>query len=111
MRAIQVEAPFGLDAIQIVERPDPTPGPGEVRVRIRAAGLCHSDLSAINGDRPWPLQRILVGFQGGSPAASAKKEATGKGGSGLPPARPTPRTREGFRYPHERCFRRDPANL
>ena len=28
------------------------PGRGEVQVAIRAAGLCHSDLSVINGDRP-----------------------------------------------------------
>lgn len=35
------------------------PGPGEVRVRIRAAGLCHSDLSVINGDRPRPLPMAL----------------------------------------------------
>ena len=28
------------------------PGPGEVLVKIGAAGLCHSDLSVINGDRP-----------------------------------------------------------
>lgn len=28
------------------------PGAGEIRVRIVAAGLCHSDLSVINGDRP-----------------------------------------------------------
>ena len=30
------------------------PGEGEVLVRIKAAGLCHSDLSVINGDRPRP---------------------------------------------------------
>ena len=30
------------------------PGPGEVLVKIAAAGLCHSDLSVINGDRPRP---------------------------------------------------------
>lgn len=35
------------------------PGPGEVRVAIRAAGLCHSDLSVINGDRPRPLPMAL----------------------------------------------------
>ena len=28
------------------------PGPGEVLVKIAAAGVCHSDLSGINGDRP-----------------------------------------------------------
>lgn len=35
------------------------PGPGEVLVRIRAAGLCHSDLSVISGDRPRPLPMVL----------------------------------------------------
>src|SRR3982751_2343473 len=35
------------------------PGPGEVLVRIKAAGLCHSDLSVINGDRPRPLPMAL----------------------------------------------------
>lgn len=35
------------------------PGDGEVLVRIRAAGLCHSDLSVINGDRPRPVPMAL----------------------------------------------------
>lgn len=35
------------------------PGPGEVLVRVAAAGLCHSDLSVINGDRPRPLPMVL----------------------------------------------------
>ncbi len=35
------------------------PGPGEVRVRVRAAGLCHSDLSVISGDRPRPVPMVL----------------------------------------------------
>ena len=38
------------------------PGPGEVLLAIRAAGLCHSDLSAIDGVRPrerTPLPIIL----------------------------------------------------
>ena len=35
------------------------PGKGEVRVRIAAAGLCHSDLSVINGDRARPLPMAL----------------------------------------------------
>ena len=30
------------------------PGAGEVLVRVAAAGLCHSDLSVINGERPRP---------------------------------------------------------
>jgi alcohol dehydrogenase len=35
------------------------PGAGEVLIRIVAAGLCHSDLSVINGDRPRPLPMAL----------------------------------------------------
>ena len=35
------------------------PRPGEVLVRVAAAGLCHSDLSVINGDRPRPVPMVL----------------------------------------------------
>ena len=35
------------------------PGPGEVLVQMAAAGLCHSDLSVINGDRPRPMPMVL----------------------------------------------------
>jgi Zn-dependent alcohol dehydrogenase len=38
------------------------PGPGELLVRIDAAGLCHSDLSAVNGDRPWRMP-LAVGHE------------------------------------------------
>ena len=35
------------------------PRRGEVLVAVKAAGLCHSDLSVINGDRPRPLPMAL----------------------------------------------------
>ncbi len=35
------------------------PGRGELLVRILAAGLCHSDLSVIDGSRPRPLPMVL----------------------------------------------------
>jgi alcohol dehydrogenase len=35
------------------------PGPGELLVKIKATGLCHSDLSVINGDRPRPMPMVL----------------------------------------------------
>ena len=46
--------PLAIETLEL----DP-PGPGEVLVRIRAAGLCHSDRSVINGDRPRPLPMAL----------------------------------------------------
>src|SRR5215468_5730224 len=39
------------------------PGPGEVRVAIRAAGLCHSDQSVINGTIPYPVP-VVLGHEG-----------------------------------------------
>ncbi|KXO72921.1 zinc-dependent alcohol dehydrogenase family protein [Brucella anthropi] len=35
------------------------PGPGEVLVRMAAAGLCHSDLSVIEGNRPRPMPMVI----------------------------------------------------
>ena len=35
------------------------PQMGEVLIRIRATGLCHSDLSVINGSRPRPIPMVL----------------------------------------------------
>ena len=35
------------------------PGDGEVLVKVAAAGLCHSDLSVVNGARPRPLPMVL----------------------------------------------------
>jgi S-(hydroxymethyl)glutathione dehydrogenase/alcohol dehydrogenase len=35
------------------------PGPGQVRIRVRAAGVCHSDLSARTGALPQPMPAIL----------------------------------------------------
>lgn len=35
------------------------PGPGEVLVKVVAAGICHSDLSIINGDRPRDTPIVL----------------------------------------------------
>ena len=38
------------------------PGPNDVIVRITASGVCHSDLSAINGTLP--TRKIVVGHEG-----------------------------------------------
>ena len=39
------------------------PGPGEILIEIAAAGLCHSDLSTIENQRPRPLP-IVIGHEG-----------------------------------------------
>lgn len=55
------------------------PGPGEVLVRIAAAGLCHSDLSVINGSRPRVMPMAL-----GHEAAGVVEE-TGPGVDDIAP--------------------------
>ncbi|WP_425229970.1 alcohol dehydrogenase catalytic domain-containing protein [Sphingomonas sp.] len=46
--------PLSLDALDLA-----APRAGELLVRIEAAGVCHSDLSVINGDRPRPMPMAL----------------------------------------------------
>ncbi|MGH3760617.1 zinc-dependent alcohol dehydrogenase family protein [Actinophytocola sp.] len=45
--------------LSVVELDLAPPGPGEAMVRVHAAGLCHSDLSVINGTRPRPTPMVL----------------------------------------------------
>lgn len=46
--------PLAVKTLQLAD-----PRPGELLVRIDAAGICHSDLSVINGDRPRPMPMAL----------------------------------------------------
>jgi Zn-dependent alcohol dehydrogenase len=46
--------PLSIEQVEL----DP-PGHGEVLVKIAAAGLCHSDLSVIDGNRPRPTPMVL----------------------------------------------------
>ncbi|TAM74636.1 alcohol dehydrogenase [bacterium] len=52
--------PFaGSLPVEVAELDLADPGAGEVLVRIASAGLCHSDLSAVDGTRPRPLPIVL----------------------------------------------------
>src|SRR6476620_1669820 len=46
--------PLSIDEFELDD-----PGYGEVMVKIGAAGLCHSDLSVIDGNRPRPTPMVL----------------------------------------------------
>lgn len=60
LQGMNVPRPYGQSKPLAIEEIELSPpGPGEVLVRIRAAGLCHSDLSVINGDRPRPMPMAL----------------------------------------------------
>jgi len=60
LEAMGAQAPYAKSKpLKIWEVELKPPGPGEILVKIGAAGLCHSDLSVINGDRPRPTPMAL----------------------------------------------------
>jgi alcohol dehydrogenase len=80
LRAAGMPAPFADSRpFEVTEVELAGPGPGEVLVRIAAAGICHSDLSAITGDRPRRLPAVA-----GHEAAGVIEEA----GAGVTALRP-----------------------
>ncbi len=78
LRQIGLAPPYAQSRpLDIVELDLAPPGRGEILVRIKAAGLCHSDLSVIDGSRPRPTPMAL-----GHEAAGVI-EALGEGVSDL----------------------------
>lgn len=60
LNASPVTAPYAQSRpLRIEELELGPPGHGEVLVKVRAAGLCHSDLSVIDGNRPRPVPMVL----------------------------------------------------
>lgn len=53
-RPYATSKPLSIETVELAP-----PGEGEVLVRVRAAGLCHSDLSTINADRPRQMPMVL----------------------------------------------------
>ena len=49
MKVWQVSREWSIEAMELVERPEPTPGPGQVVVRMRAASLNYRDLLTVEG--------------------------------------------------------------
>ncbi|MFP6759916.1 MAG: zinc-dependent alcohol dehydrogenase family protein [Alphaproteobacteria bacterium] len=80
LREMALPQPFATSRPAVIEEIelDP-PGNGEVLVKIAAAGLCHSDLSVVNGARPRPLPMVL-GHE-----ASGVVEEVGEGVTDLKP--------------------------
>ncbi|MCC6531698.1 MAG: alcohol dehydrogenase catalytic domain-containing protein [Burkholderiales bacterium] len=64
LRTIGAPRPYARSKPLSIEEVDlAAPKPVELLVRIAGAGLCHSDLSVINGDRPRPVP-LALGHEG-----------------------------------------------
>jgi NADPH2:quinone reductase len=60
MKAVIVQSPGGVDALEVAEVATPTPGPGEARVRVVAIGVGRPDVLIRQGVYKWmpPLPAI-----------------------------------------------------
>jgi putative PIG3 family NAD(P)H quinone oxidoreductase len=64
MRAVVVPEPGGVDALKVVDRPDPEPGPGQVQISVRAAGINRADLLQRQGFyNPPPGATDILGLE------------------------------------------------
>ena len=60
LETIGAASPFATSTpLRIQELTLAYPGPGEIRVRVEAAGVCHSDLSVVDGNRRRPVPMLL----------------------------------------------------
>ncbi|GAA0493960.1 alcohol dehydrogenase catalytic domain-containing protein [Streptomyces sp. NPDC046215] len=76
MRAV-VQHKTGEDRLDVLDGVEAVGfGPGKVRVRIRAAGLCHSDLSAMSGVLPQPAP-FVPGHEGAGEVTDVGDGVTG----------------------------------
>jgi S-(hydroxymethyl)glutathione dehydrogenase/alcohol dehydrogenase len=59
-----LQSEIGQDKLEVVDDMEAVGlGPGKVKIRVRATGLCHSDLSAMNGVLPQPAP-FIPGHEG-----------------------------------------------
>jgi Zn-dependent alcohol dehydrogenase len=80
LREMGIDPPYADSRpLEVAELELDGPGPGELLVDVRAAGLCHSDLSVIDGSRPRVMPMVL-----GHEAAGVVAEV-GPGVSALAP--------------------------
>ncbi|WP_200209994.1 zinc-binding dehydrogenase [Micromonospora coerulea] len=68
MRALVARGPGA--PLRVEEVRLPAPGPGQLRIRIRAAGICHSDLSMVNGTLA-PAYPLVLGHEAAGVVAEA----------------------------------------
>jgi putative PIG3 family NAD(P)H quinone oxidoreductase len=81
MRAVIAPNPGGVEALEVVDLPQPEPGPGEVLIRVAAAGVNRPDLLQRQGlYEPPPGATKVLGLE-----CSGDIVAVGEGVTDLPP--------------------------
>jgi NADPH:quinone reductase-like Zn-dependent oxidoreductase len=60
VKAVEIRDKYGVDSLQVVERPQP--GPGQVVLKMKAYSINYRDLLVVNGVGRWrpPTGRVPV---------------------------------------------------
>ena len=64
-------------SVVLEDVPIPEPGPGEVLVKVAFCGICHSDVSLINGTFPGQLPVVTQGHEASGTVAKLGPDVTG----------------------------------
>jgi D-arabinose 1-dehydrogenase-like Zn-dependent alcohol dehydrogenase len=64
-------------SVVVEDVPIPVPGPGEVLVKVAFCGICHSDLSLINGTFPSQRDVVIQGHEASGTIAELGPDVTG----------------------------------
>jgi S-(hydroxymethyl)glutathione dehydrogenase/alcohol dehydrogenase len=67
---LELDQPLSVEEVTPLD-----PGPGDVVVRVTASGVCHSDLSVINGTLP--AGRVVLGHEGTGVVEKVGSDVTG----------------------------------
>lgn len=71
MKAWEVQGGFGIDALALVDKPEPKPGPGQVLVQLNAWSLNYRDLMVVKGLYNPKLRFPFTPFSDGVGSVSA----------------------------------------
>jgi len=87
MKVIEIHDKFGVDALKLVERPEPVPGPGQVVLKMKAFSINYRDLLVVNGVGRWkpPLPRVPLSDGVGIVAATGSGVSRVKVGDRVAP--------------------------
>ncbi|MBD2306053.1 NAD(P)-dependent alcohol dehydrogenase [Chroococcidiopsis sp. FACHB-1243] len=66
MKVYEIQNSFGLDSLNIAERPDPSPSYGQVLIKIRAVSLNYRDLMVVKGLYNPNIPLPLIPFSDGA---------------------------------------------
>ena len=78
MMAFQIRDKFGVDGLQVVQRPDPTPGPGQVVLQMKAFSVNYRDLLVVDGVGRWKPPRGRIPLSDGVGMVAATGEGVSR---------------------------------